>query len=48
LLGLPLDRVEQFQQNIEKVTPEQIQAVAQRYFQEKSLTVATLQPESAR
>lgn len=43
-VGLPWKLSDDFVKNIEAVTPEQIQAVAQKYLVEDRMTVADLQP----
>jgi len=43
--GLPLDAPERMLALLQAVTPEQVQAVAQRYFGDDQLTVATLVPQ---
>ena len=43
--GLPLDAEERTLALLRSVTPEQVQAVAQRYFGDDQLTVATLAPQ---
>ena len=43
--GLPLDAQERSLALLRKVTPAQVQAVAQRYFGDDQLTVATLAPQ---
>ncbi|MDD2713062.1 MAG: pitrilysin family protein [Simplicispira sp.] len=45
VLGLPLDAEERLLALLRKVTPAQVQAVAQRYFGDDQLTVATLAPQ---
>ena len=45
LLGLPLDADEQLIARLRKVTPQQVQAVAAKYFSDDQLTVATLRPQ---
>lgn len=42
--GLPLDASERILARLSAVTPEQVQAVAARYFGDDQLTVATLRP----
>ncbi|MDM0114536.1 pitrilysin family protein [Variovorax sp. J22R133] len=42
--GLPLNASEQIMARLQAVTPEQVQAVAARYFGDDQLTVATLRP----
>ena len=43
--GLPLDAGEQLIARLRKVTAAQVQAVAQKYFGDDQLTVATLRPQ---
>ncbi|GAB3363053.1 MULTISPECIES: M16 family metallopeptidase [Giesbergeria] len=43
--GLPLDAEDQLLALLRTVTPEQVQAVAHRYFGDEQLTVATLVPQ---
>lgn len=43
--GLPLDAQERTLALLRSVTPEQVQSVAQRYFGDDQLTVATLAPQ---
>ena len=43
--GLPLDAEERTLALLRSVTPEQVQSVAQRYFGDDQLTVATLAPQ---
>lgn len=43
--GLPLDASEQLIQRLRAVTPQQVQAVAAKYFGDDQLTVATLVPQ---
>ena len=43
--GLPLDAEERVLALLRSVTPEQVQSVAQRYFGDDQLTVATLAPQ---
>ena len=43
--GLPLDAEERLLTLLRSVTPEQVQSVAQRYFGDDQLTVATLAPQ---
>jgi zinc protease len=45
-LGLPADHGAQLIQCLRQVTPSQVQAVAQKYFGDDSLTVATLRPQA--
>ncbi len=45
-IGLPWDMGNEFLQELLMITPEQIQKVAQKYFDEKYMTVAILQPQS--
>ncbi len=45
VLGLPLDAQERTLTLLRSVTPEQVQSVAQRYFGDDQLTVATLAPQ---
>lgn len=45
-VGLPLDTLDNWVENLRKVTPEQIQAVANKYFSEDKQTVAVLLPET--
>ena len=42
--GLPLDASERILARLQAVTPQQVQAVAARYFGDDQLTVATLRP----
>ena len=42
--GLPLDASERIVKHLLAVTPEQVQAVAAKYFGDDQLTVATLRP----
>ena len=44
-LGLPPDYGSQLIARLRQVTPAQVQAVAQKYFGDDSLTVATLRPQ---
>lgn len=44
--GWPLDASELLIQRLREVTPEQVQAVAARYFGDDGLTVAELQPQA--
>ena len=44
-LGLPPDYGAQLIARLRQVTPAQVQAVAQKYFGDDSLTVATLRPQ---
>ncbi len=46
-LGLPLDAGQRLVARLRKVTAEQVQAVAARYFGDDQLTVATLRPQPA-
>jgi len=43
--GLPLDAEDRLLVHLRAITPEQVQAVAQRYFGDDQLTVATLLPQ---
>lgn len=43
--GLPLDAEDRMLVHLRAVTPEQVQSVAQRYFGDDQLTVATLLPQ---
>ena len=43
--GLPLDAEDRLLTLLRAITPEQVQAVAQRYFGDDQLTVATLAPQ---
>lgn len=43
-VGLPADTLDNWVENLRKVTPEQIQAVAKKYLQKDRVTVATLLP----
>ena len=43
--GLPLDAEDRLLALLRAITPEQVQAVAQRYFGDDQLTVATLAPQ---
>jgi zinc protease len=45
--GLPLDAGEQLIARLREVTPAQVQAVAQRYFTERTLNTGLLLPEAA-
>jgi zinc protease len=45
IMGLPIDADEQVIARLEKVTAQQVQAVAQRYFGDDQLTVGTLLPQ---
>ncbi len=45
--GLPLDAGEQLITRLRAVTPAQVQAVAQRYFTERTLNTGVLLPEAA-
>ena len=45
VLGLPLDAQERTIALLRSVTPAQVQSVAQRYFGDDQLTVATLAPQ---
>lgn len=42
--GLPTDTFEQWIDNLRKVTPQQVQAVAQKYFSRDSVTIGELWP----
>jgi len=44
-LGLPPDHGEQLMARLRRVTAAQVQAVAQKYFGDDSLTVAVLRPQ---
>jgi len=44
-LGLPPDHGEQLMARLRQVTAAQVQAVAQKYFGDDSLTVAVLRPQ---
>jgi zinc protease len=44
ILGLPLEEVAAYERKIQSVTPEDIQAVAKKYFTKENLSVATLIP----
>jgi zinc protease len=44
-LGLPPDHGTQLIARLRQVSPAQVQAVAQKYFGDDSLTVATLRPQ---
>ena len=44
--GLPLDSPDRLVEALVAVTPEQVQAVAQKYFVDEQLTVATLWPQT--
>lgn len=44
-IGLDWHLADEYVDNINKVTPEQIQSVAKKYFVDDSLTVATLDPQ---
>ncbi|WP_133130952.1 M16 family metallopeptidase [Legionella yabuuchiae] len=46
-IGLGWKTAEQYIERINRVTPEQIQAVAKKYFQEKNLTEAKLIPDNS-
>jgi len=43
--GLPLDTNDRLMEALQRVTPEQVQAVAAKYFGDDQLTVATLLPQ---
>ena len=43
-VGLPIDTLDSWVENLRKVTPEQIQTVAKKYLQKDHVTVATLLP----
>ena len=43
--GLPLDAGERLIARLREVTPEQVKAVAQKYFGDDQLTVAILRPQ---
>lgn len=43
-IGLGWKNTETYTKAINEITPEQIQQVAQRYFQENNMTVAELKP----
>ena len=43
--GWPLDAEDRLLAQLRTVTPQQVQAVAQRYFGDDQLTVATLLPQ---
>lgn len=43
-VGLPTDTYENWIENLRKVTPEQVQKVAQKYLKRDAVTVATLLP----
>ncbi|QCU90916.1 M16 family metallopeptidase [Thiomicrorhabdus sediminis] len=43
-VGLAVDTLEHWTENLRKVTPEQIQAVAKKYLQQDKMTMATLLP----
>ncbi|MFT4059057.1 MAG: pitrilysin family protein [Legionella sp.] len=45
-VGLGWKKAQEYTQAINSITAEQIQQTAQRYFQEKNMTVAELEPES--
>lgn len=45
ILGNPLNSTEVLMQQLQKVTPAQVQAVAKKYFSEDQLTVGLLVPE---
>jgi zinc protease len=45
-IGLGWKKTDEYTQAINSITAEQIQQTAQRYFQEKNMTVAELEPES--
>lgn len=44
-VGLPADTLDNWIENIRSVTPEEIQAVAQKYLTHDNLTIATLYPD---
>jgi zinc protease len=44
-VGLPVDTLDQWVDNLRQVTPEQIRAVAQKYFDRNKQTVAVLLPK---
>lgn len=44
-VGLPADTLDNWIDNIRKVTPQQVQAVAKKYLNRENLTVATLYPD---
>jgi zinc protease len=45
-LGLPPDHGQQLMARLRQVTAAQVQAVAQKYFGDDSLTVAVLRPQA--
>ncbi|MBO9677439.1 MAG: insulinase family protein [Acidovorax sp.] len=45
VLGMPLDAEERLLAQLRGVTPEQVQAVAAKYFGDDALTIATLRPQ---
>jgi zinc protease len=44
-VGLPADTLDHWIENVRKVTPQQIQAVANKYLNRDNLTIATLFPD---
>ncbi|PLA74228.1 peptidase M16 [Hydrogenovibrio sp. SC-1] len=43
-IGLPIETYDQWIERLRRVTPEQVQAVAQKYFTKDKVTVASLKP----
>jgi len=43
-IGLPIETYDQWIERLRQVTPEQVQAVAKKYFSKDSVTVASLKP----
>lgn len=43
-IGLPIETYDQWIERLRRVTPEQVQAVAQKYFSKDKVTVASLKP----
>jgi len=44
-IGLPWQEADRYLEQIKKITPEKVQAVANKYLQVKRLTTATLYPQ---
>ena len=45
-IGLGWQKADQYVENINKVTPEQVQAVAKKYLMEEHLNVAYMEPQN--
>lgn len=45
-IGIGWKKSEEYTQGINAITPQQIQQIAQRYFQEKNMTTAILEPQT--